>query len=99
MIKKANNYLEVPFAQKDEAKALGAKWDPVKKKWFASGDMALALFTKWLPTSGIDEVLQRSAKPKVKISQREKNVVQPVRTHPLDKNFIAYDGLEPPWVQ
>jgi len=25
-------YLNVPFAQKDEAKALGARWDAIKKK-------------------------------------------------------------------
>jgi ribonuclease HI len=27
-------YLDVSFAQKDEAKALGALWDPAKKKWY-----------------------------------------------------------------
>jgi ribonuclease HI len=27
-------YLTVPFSRKDEAKALGAKWDPAKKKWY-----------------------------------------------------------------
>jgi hypothetical protein len=27
-------YLNVPFARKDEAKALGAKWDSSKKKWY-----------------------------------------------------------------
>ena len=27
-------YLDVSFAQKDEAKALGAMWDPAKKKWY-----------------------------------------------------------------
>jgi ribonuclease HI len=27
-------YLDVPFARKDEAKALGAMWDPAKKKWY-----------------------------------------------------------------
>jgi ribonuclease HI len=27
-------YLDVAFAQKDEAKALGALWDPAKKKWY-----------------------------------------------------------------
>jgi len=29
-------YLEVPYIRKDEAKALGAKWDPKKKKWYAT---------------------------------------------------------------
>ena len=27
--------LDVPFSHKDEAKALGAKWDRVKKIWYA----------------------------------------------------------------
>lgn len=27
-------YLSVPFSRKDEAKALGAKWDSLLKKWF-----------------------------------------------------------------
>ena len=28
-------YLEVPFAEKDAAKALGARWDPHKIQWYA----------------------------------------------------------------
>ncbi|MFI3136422.1 MAG: DUF5710 domain-containing protein, partial [Methylococcaceae bacterium] len=31
-------YLNVPFAQKDEAKALGARWDAAQKKWYISAD-------------------------------------------------------------
>jgi hypothetical protein len=27
-------YLDVPYAEKDEAKALGARWDPAAKRWF-----------------------------------------------------------------
>lgn len=27
-------YLEVPFKEKDEAKRLGARWDPNMKKWY-----------------------------------------------------------------
>jgi ribonuclease HI len=30
-------YLNVPYSKKDEVKALGAKWDPINKKWFISG--------------------------------------------------------------
>jgi ribonuclease HI len=29
-------YLNVPFEEKDCVKSLGAKWDPVKKKWWVS---------------------------------------------------------------
>jgi hypothetical protein len=31
-------YLNVPFAKKEEAKALGAKWDSEKKKWYIEKD-------------------------------------------------------------
>jgi ribonuclease HI len=34
----ARIYLRVPFSQKDEAKGLGAKWDPACKKWFIYDD-------------------------------------------------------------
>mmetsp|Transcript_424 Transcript_424/g.800 ORF Transcript_424/g.800 Transcript_424/m.800 type:complete len:518 (+) Transcript_424:47-1600(+) len=44
-------YLEVPFAQKDEAKRLGAKWDPQCKKWFAPSEHALPALSKWLRQS------------------------------------------------
>ena len=27
-------YLDVPYARKDEAKGMGARWDPSKKKWY-----------------------------------------------------------------
>ena len=40
--------LKVPFAEKDEAKQLGARWDAVKKVWYVQ-DKDLAPFARWLP--------------------------------------------------
>src|SRR5690606_41126812 len=31
-------YLEVPFEEKDEARAFGARWDPKKKLWWIHTD-------------------------------------------------------------
>ena len=31
-------YLNVPFAKKEEAKSLGAKWDGERKKWYMEKD-------------------------------------------------------------
>jgi hypothetical protein len=45
-------YLNVPFAQKDEAKALGARWYAVQKKWHAPADKDITLFAKWQTESG-----------------------------------------------
>lgn len=41
-------YFDVPFPEKDDAKKMGAKWDPVKKLWFApTEEIKTALMTKF----------------------------------------------------
>lgn len=40
--------LEVPYAEKDEAKHLGAKWDPDMRKWFVPQGQDSAPFRKWM---------------------------------------------------
>lgn len=43
-------YLAVPYAEKDEAKSLGAKWDKANKSWFMeSSNTNLPAASKWLP--------------------------------------------------
>lgn len=44
--------LDVPFSHKDEAKALGAKWDRVKKIWYVPDGVNPEPFAAWLP--GVD---------------------------------------------
>lgn len=39
--------LKVPFAEKDEAKALGARWDAAIKKWYVPAGVDLAPFARW----------------------------------------------------
>jgi hypothetical protein len=40
--------LKVPFADKDQVKALGALWQPDHKRWVVPKGRDLALFTAWL---------------------------------------------------
>ncbi len=40
--------LNVPFAAKDQAKALGAHWQPDQKRWVVSAGIDLAPFAAWL---------------------------------------------------
>lgn len=40
--------LQVPFADKDQAKALGAKWDKTTKTWYIAADTDMGKFRKWL---------------------------------------------------
>lgn len=41
-----NTYLSVPFHEKDQAKALGARWDTQEKKWYAPKDEKV-LIERW----------------------------------------------------
>jgi hypothetical protein len=41
--------LQVPFNQKDEARSLGARWDPRLKLWYVPEGVAAAPLAKWLP--------------------------------------------------
>lgn len=49
-------FLEVPFARKDEAKAFGAKWDSANKKWWVKkGDVKALVEAGKLGFLGTDE--------------------------------------------
>ncbi|WP_406038127.1 DUF5710 domain-containing protein [Succinimonas sp.] len=41
-------YLNVPYAEKDTAKGLGARWDSSRRKWYVTDGTDLAPFQKWL---------------------------------------------------
>ena len=41
-------YLNVPFAEKDEAKQLGAKWDPDSRRWYVPKPLSVRPFDKWV---------------------------------------------------
>jgi len=43
-------FLDVPFGEKEAAKAKGARWDPAAKKWYCPDSVDLAQFKKWLPS-------------------------------------------------
>jgi hypothetical protein len=41
--------LVTPFAEKDAAKALGARWDSAKKCWYIVDVYDLTPFMRWIP--------------------------------------------------
>lgn len=47
MPRDSRTYIFVPFADRDEAKGLGAKWDKDKKQWFVPSGLDFTLFAKW----------------------------------------------------
>ena len=43
--------LDCPFAEKNQARALGARWDNTKRKWYVNEGTELDQFQRWLPGS------------------------------------------------
>ena len=41
--------LRVGFNDKDQARALGARWDSKLKTWYIGADMDMRKFRRWLP--------------------------------------------------
>lgn len=43
-------YLNVPFEERFEAKALGAKWDAARKLWYVEDANDVRGFMRWMPS-------------------------------------------------
>ena len=41
-------FLKVPYAEKDEAKALGARWNKDRKMWYVPDGQDAAPFARWI---------------------------------------------------
>ncbi|NOQ13949.1 MAG: hypothetical protein GQ583_05635 [Methyloprofundus sp.] len=92
----SKTYLNVPYAEKDAAKTLGAKWDRIKKQWYAPANTDIALFEKWQSQS---TVTGSSVTPKSKVRQgvASRNVILGVSTYGKNKDLVACSDDEPPW--
>ena len=90
-------YLDVPYAQKDAAKALGARWDAANKKWYAPADKDLALFAQWHSQAAAPVLLSGTPNNSKPIASTTDKVSTGGFTRAADKNFVAYDGDAPPW--
>ena len=99
----SKTYLNVPFAQKDAAKALGARWDAANKKWYVPADKDITLFVQWQSQSGtMESPPAMTSKPKTRATSTKSsssaiNDTPVATTYPADKDFVVYNGDEPPW--
>ncbi|MCC2956202.1 DUF5710 domain-containing protein [Massilia sp. IC2-477] len=59
-------FLTVPYAEKDEAKALGARWNPTKRRWYVPDGVATEAFAKWA-AQGIDGAASAPAASKGRV--------------------------------
>ncbi|MGQ0480973.1 MAG: DUF5710 domain-containing protein [Pseudonocardia sp.] len=52
----ARAYLDVPYADKDAAKALGARWDPHAKRWYDPNPPSAGL-DRWAAAPDVPDLL------------------------------------------
>ncbi|MBL8366991.1 MAG: DUF1738 domain-containing protein [Candidatus Accumulibacter sp.] len=46
-------WIDVPYPQKDEAKALGARWDRQEQSWYIPAGVDSAPFARWTPATSL----------------------------------------------
>lgn len=91
-------YLNVPYAQKDEAKALGARWDPANKKWYVPAGKDIAPFAQWhMEEEAVANFSAANAQVSAKPAHTSNNSAGGIFTHPTITNFEPYSGNEAPW--
>ena len=68
--------LNVPYAEKDDAKALGAKWDPDMRKWFVPAGQDCRPFKKWFEAKSADGTQsERGAAQDMKVPQQNEEAL------------------------
>ena len=44
-------WLDVPYAEKEDARAFGAQWDAAERKWYAKPGTDLSGLRRWMPSA------------------------------------------------
>ncbi|MCK9215307.1 MAG: DUF5710 domain-containing protein [Rhodoferax sp.] len=89
--------LVTPFAEKDKAKALGARWDAAKKCWYVVDVADLTPFLRWIPNmdaamAGSDAGIKLPTKD---ASKNQLNEFKGLTTGPTEVPHCGCDVL--PW--
>ncbi len=58
------SYLAVPYDEKDDAKARGAKWDAREKAWYVPAGADLDAFKPWLPVTDSPVAIETDGDPR-----------------------------------
>ena len=68
--------LKVPYAEKDQAKVHGARWDPENQTWYAPPGTDLENLKRWLPKG----VLTETSDPEPTSPKKAEKGYRPTRT-------------------
>ncbi|MGY6274187.1 DUF5710 domain-containing protein [Methylomonas sp. MgM2] len=89
----SKTYLNVPYAEKDAAKARGARWDPTNKKWYVPAGKNTAPFEQWRVTTNPQPAKPKTSNNSAAVSSNKEGAY----TYPTIEEFVAYSGDLPPW--
>ena len=65
----ATTNLKVPFSEKDQAKALGARWNAELKQWYVPQGVNSAPFEKWFSNSDSPEPTKSNIKHSTQVAE------------------------------
>lgn len=84
-------YLNVPFSEKDEVKALGAYWNGSKRRWVMRKDSDPNLFRRWLPKEYFENLEENHLEDKNELSLFLCVLANPIslREIPEEKRSLA----------
>ncbi len=85
-------YLETPRWEKDDAKALGARWDWENRRWWVPTEMDWRKFRQWLPISE----LPRHAPPKglpAKVARYYLSLLEQASPDEMGNNKLRLENL------
>lgn len=80
--------LNTPYAEKNQAKALGAKWDSNNKTWYVPAGLDLDKFSKWLP--------EHQVKKNEKIPSQSQRIIF---IQPSDRIYLYTQPSDNPAIQ
>jgi hypothetical protein len=87
--------LVTPFAEKDAVKALGARWDGIKKCWYIVDVADLAPFARWIPNFEAAVDVSGGAS---KVTKPKFTLLAPVSTPAKSDSGVADCGCDVlPW--
>lgn len=87
IIMASRDYLDVPREEKDEAKALGAKWDRFQKSWYVEKGTDLEPFAKWTGQKEEKQAVSQVEQPKQEQTEKQEVTATPKLAD--DKTFLA----------
>ncbi len=92
----SNIALKVPFKEKDEAKSLGARWNPEGKHWYVPEGVDAAPFEKWIDGAAqtITAKPSASAAPKPTNNASQTKVSAHANVDMDDINAMLRDAYE-----